>query len=707
MKEILRQLSEFLRNSFLILLVVAASFFAIYRLVHLQIVEANEEAKQTEVKTVYTQVIPATRGEIVDCKGTPIVSNKIGYNLIIEKAYFPSGNQEGNAVIYRIVSLLKNAGYDWNDTMPVSKTKPYTFEKERDRDVKELRENLHLNAYATADNCIDKLIADYEIADTYSEADKRIIAGIRYEMLLRHFSMSNVFYLSNDIDLKTVTQIKEQRLTMNGVNIVEEAIRTIENGNVIPHEIGYVGPIYSQEEYQQLLTNGHEDYVLSDTVGKAGLEQACESVLRGNNGKKEITVINGDVSSVNITQEAVGGQTIQLTVNSSLQAKLQTVLDEHCIWLRANEKECKDANCGAIVLLDATDNAVLGAATLPTYDLSELLDDYKSVAERENSPLVNRATDGLYRPGSTFKPITATAGLDTGTVNGHTEFNCTETWRYLDSRYHCTGHHNNINVQRALAVSCNIYFYELGTRLGLDKLLDYERMYGLGAPLGLESGDAGGYLACPETFKKLGIDWYVGELVQASIGQSEIQVTPLQMATVASTIANDGKRYRPHLIDSYWNNAHTQMISEKPAELVQTVAQNNAGDVYYNIEQGMIGAAQTKMPAANDLNELSIDVAIKTGTPQRTKTRTDSFVIGYAPAQNPEVAFCAMVEDGKYAKYMVKDILRAYGEEYPDSQIGQAFEQLKARKMQDSSDDSSEDDSSVESTEPEIEDTEE
>ena len=678
MKELLRQISEFLRNSFLILLVLVSAVFGIYRLVHLQIIEASETGKQKEIRSVYTQVIPATRGEIVDCKGEPIVSNKIGYNLIIEKAYFPTDNRAGNTVIHRIVSLLKETGYDWNDTIPVSRTQPYTFERNRDNDVKELKRNLSLNAYATAENCIDKLISDYEIDADYSEEEKRIIAGIRYEMLLRHFSMSNVFYLSNDIDLKTVTRIKELRLTMNGVNIVEEAIRTVENGDVIPHEIGYVGPIYSQEEYEQLLTNGHEDYALSDTVGKSGLELACEPILRGSNGKKEITVINGDVSSVAVTEEAVGGQTIQLTVNSDLQEKMQKTLEDHCAWLRENDGECKKANCGAIVMLDTKDNAVLGMATLPTYDLSDLLKDYDKILEEENYPLINRATDGLYRPGSTFKTITATAGLDSGKINANTHFYCDTNCKYIDMTFHCTGHHENIAVSDALTVSCNCFFYELSTRLGLDLLLDYEHAYGLGSPLGLESGDSGGYLACPETFSDLGINWYVGELLQAAIGQSEVQVTPLQMAVVASTIANDGNRYRPHLIQSYWNNSHTEQLSVTEPELVQTVAQNNADQVFPYVEAGMIGAAKTPMAAQYDLNDIGFDVALKTGTPQSPRG-TDTFVIGYAPAQNPEVAFCAMVEGGKYAKFMVKDLLREYGECYPDSQIGRAFAAQKRR----------------------------
>ena len=221
MKEILRQISEFLRSSFLVLLVVVSASLAIYRLVKLQIVAAEEESHTQVTESVYTQIIPATRGEIVDCTGAPIVSNKIGYSLIIEKEYFPDDNAAGNAVIARAIKLLKEAGYDWNDTMPITKSKPYIFAKDRENDIAQMKKMLHLNQYATAENCLDKLISDYEIADSYSEQEKRNLAGIRYEMQLRGFSMSNVFYLSNDIDLKTVTRIKELRVTLNGINVIE------------------------------------------------------------------------------------------------------------------------------------------------------------------------------------------------------------------------------------------------------------------------------------------------------------------------------------------------------------------------------------------------------------------------------------------------------------------------------------------------------
>ena len=667
MKEFFRQLSELIRNSFLIVLVLIAAALAVWRLMVLQLADAGEVKGKPSSQVVYTQVIPATRGEIVDAKGEVLISNQIGYQLIIEKAYFPADHAESNEVLLQTARLLTEAGYTLNETMPVSQETPYSFAEEREKDVAAMKEMLHLNRYATAENCVDKLIADYEIADTYTQAEQRLIAGLRYEMLLRNFSMSNVFYVANDIDLELVMRFKELRLRLRGVNIVEEATRRVVRGDVLPHELGYVGPIYSREEYQTLRETGR-DYTLSDYVGKSGLEAALEGELRGTNGKREITVTNGDVSSVRVTQEPVSGETVRLTVNSSFQTGLQSVLSDFCAHLRKTEKDCRNAYCGAIVAVDPHDNAVLGMATLPTYDLSELLSDYNSVAGRKNAPLINRATDGLYRPGSTFKTITATAGLNTGTVTRNTSFYCNHDYKFIDTVVHCTGTHHSIAVSKALTVSCNIYFYELAQRLGLDRLLEYERLYGLGSPLGLESGDSGGYLACPETYEKLGIPWYIGNLLQAAIGQSEVQVTPLQMAVVASTIANEGVRYKPHLVDSTWNNAMTEQHSVKEPEEVSRI-EVISGDVYDAIEKGMIGAAETAMPGEYDLNRLGFQVAIKTGTPQSPRG-TDSFVIGYAPADDPEIAFCAMIEGGKNAKYMVRQILEQYARNYPDSTIG-------------------------------------
>ncbi len=671
MKEFFRQLSQMLRNGFFVLLIPLAAALGIYRLLNVQLLTEEDSSAPQVNTTVHTQVMNATRGEIVDSNGEAIVSNKIGYNLIVEKAYFPTDAAEGNRILLEAVAILQAAECEWNDTLPITRTEPYQFLPDSDSAVAKLKSNLKLNDYATAENCMDKLMEDYGISDEYTADAQRTLAGIRYEMLLRDFSMSNAFYLANDVDISIVTRVKELRLVLKGVNIIEEAIRTIEKGDVLPHEIGYVGPIYSTEEYDALLKNGHDDYRLSDLVGKSGLESACESLLRGINGTKQITLTNGEVTDVTVTEEPIGGNTIQLTLDNCFQTGLQHDLEDFCTYLRNSDDECRNVYCGAAVVLDPKDNAVLGMATAPTYDLTALLDDYNAVMQTANQPLVNRATDGLYRPGSTFKTITATAGLNSGLINANSSFFCNRDFHYIDTTYHCTGNHQYISVSRAIRVSCNIFFYEVGLRLGIDKLVDYEKQFGLGASLGLESGDSAGYLACPETFEKLGMDWYVGEITQAAIGQSEVQVTPLQMAVVASTIANDGVRYQPYLVDSVWNNAMTKQISKTEPVVAANIAEQYDG-VYAAIEQGMIGAASASMPAQYSLSGLGFDVAIKTGTPQSPRG-TDSFVIGYAPANDPEVAFCVAIEGGKNAKYMVRTILEQYAACYPDSTIGRAL----------------------------------
>ena len=238
MKEFFRKLSDFLRGGFLVLLVLAAAALGIWCILKLQITE-QPETKTAEPlnQSVYSQIMPANRGQIVDSEGNALISNKIGYNLIVEKAYFPTDHAAGNSVLLHTIQLLHDEGYTWNDTLPISQYQPYTFAADREKDIAALKKKLRLNDYATAENCVDKLIADYEISADYTPAQRRAIAGSRYEMVLRDFSMSNVFYLAQDLDIRAVTRIKELRVELKGVNIVEGAIQTVERGDVIPHEL--------------------------------------------------------------------------------------------------------------------------------------------------------------------------------------------------------------------------------------------------------------------------------------------------------------------------------------------------------------------------------------------------------------------------------------------------------------------------------------
>lgn len=654
MKEIL----ERLRTAFLAILVVISVALGLIRLMTVQIVNGDTYLQQSEYTSVYTQNIKATRGQIVDADGNPLVENKVGFNVIIDDTYFPSENKEANEILIQTVRILKEAGLEWNETLPITDSAPYEYEKNRDSDVEKLKSLIGVNVYATAENCIDKLIDDYEISgQEYSAEEQRIIAGIRYEMKLRDFSLGNTFTLSEDIPVETVTKIKELGVRLKGIDVREEAVREIVVGDVLPHEIGTVGPIFA-EEWEELKEKG---YSMNDTVGKSGIEKALEDELRGEDGTRTITLTNGEVTSAEVTEEAKGGHTVKLTVDSDFQRDLQEILINFMADLR-NQPEYSGVECGSIVVLDVKSNAVLGMATAPTYDLKDYKANYDELLEDENYPLINRATSGLYRPGSTFKTITATAGLNEGIVTGESTFTCNQTMKFYDITVGCTGWHNDISISRALRVSCNIYFYELGRRLGIDKITEYASMYGYGQHTGIETGDYAGQIGNPETFNELGIDWTVGQVLQASIGQSETAVTPLQMAGVASTIANRGVRYKTHLVDSVYDYSMKNEIEKREPEIAEQI-DLNYDYVYDYVIDGMIQASENNFPAEYSLSNLGFDVAIKTGTPQNWRNGdelTDSCFIGFAPAYDPQIAFAGMIEGGEYSKYMIRSIIQAY-----------------------------------------------
>ncbi len=661
---IIKQLADHLKVLFAVLIVLVLGTLSAVRLMKIQVVGDEEIVNVTNSNDdtfSFSKVISPTRGEIVDLNGNHIIYNTTGNNVILEKAFFPEDNQMGNRVLLETYKILKNNGYEYMDTLPISKNTPYVFLPDSDDDVNELKKTISLNAYATAENCIDKFIDDYEISDEYTDSDKRIIAGLRYDLIVKDFAYSIDFVFAENIDTETLLEIKEKSSVLRGVNIVEAAVRNIAQGDIIPHEIGTIGPIYA-EEYAELKNKG---YALNDVVGKSGVELCMEETLRGSNGKKTITVSNNSIIDEKLTVAPTEGKTVKITIDSDYQKRLQDILVGFINGFPSLNKnpQLKNVKCGSIVVLDAKTGAVRGMATAPTYNLEDYKTNYEEILNSENSPLINRATDGLYRPGSTFKTITATAGLNEGLVLGDTTFYCNRNYTYIDTVVHCTGNHQHISVTKAIEVSCNIYFYELAQRLTIDGISDYATLYGLGQHTGIETGDAAGYLATPEEFERLNMDWYVGHVLQAGIGNAECGVTPLQMACVANTLANKGVRYKPYLIEGIYEYG-TDVCTAKTEPVIAEEIPLNYDYVYDYIEAGMIDASHN-MPQKYSLSNLGFDVAIKTGTPQAGGSRVqDSFFIGYAPADNPEIAFAGVIEGGEYSKYMIRDIILAYHEHY-------------------------------------------
>lgn len=677
----MKKFFEILRIVAAIFMVILCASLAGIKLMKIQIVDGDKYLKLSKKSTSAEKTVFAVRGEIVDSQGRPLVQNEVSYDVVLEYSFFPKDYEEQNKIILELAKLFENDGLMWIDSTPITRAKPYEFLPDaKDSEISRIISKLRLNSYATAENCIDWLIKSYKIGDDYSEEEKRIIAGIRYQMILADFSAKTDYVFIKNVPISTASKIHERSRELIGASITEGAIRVYKSGNVFPHGIGYVGPIYA-EEYETLKSSG---YLISDTIGKSGVEKAMESVLRGKNGKKKVTVSYDGLITEDIVEAETPGNTVMLTIDSEFQTKIQKILEDHISYLRdgiltkqdnvtKKELDFSDCKSGAIVVTDVKTGAVLAMATAPNYDLNQMLSNYSSVLQADGSPLYNRAADGKYRPGSVMKTVTAIASLNENIMQPDETFYCARHYNFLDIIVNCTGSHGKINVTTAIQKSCNIFFYQVVQKLGLDKLIGYEKAFGLGEDMQLEINTSKGYLASPETFQNLGIDWTVGQVLQAAIGQSEVGVTPLQMCVLASTIANRGVRYKPYIIDSVWDYNMTRQISKTQPEIANII-EADPDKVFQPVINGMILAADSStaqtylesnekaaFEAQFSMAALPKKAAIKTGTPQAgNKATQNSTVVGFYPADDPEIAFAVVIENGEYAKYTVRKIIEAY-----------------------------------------------
>ncbi len=654
---------EKIRIFILVALIFTATALTFIRLMKIQLVEGEELLALSISRTSGSQTIEAPRGEIVDINGDVVVQNRVGYNVVIDYSFFPKDKQQQNEIILRVANiLLENYEGDdlpWIESIPVSVTHPYVFDG-KEADIVKLRDNIRVNEYANATNCIDKLIEDYEISDVYTIREKRIIAGIRYEMLIKEFSVSNQYLFATDIPFESVAKIYELSYGLSGVDVIEAPFRTYNYGEVLSHLIGTVGPI-TAEKYAELKLLG---YGINDVVGREGIESFAENRLRGIDGARTVTV-SADRKEIDIktTEQAIPGKTVMLTVDMEYQAKVQDRLKEHIAWMNDLPEDIQsvDITTGSVVVLDCNTGAVKAMASYPYYDINDYINDYASVLSAENNPLFNRALNGAYRPGSTFKTITATAALNEGVITPSTKVRCQQEYHYLDVKMHCTNWHGSIDIKDALQYSCNIFFYDIADDLGIKTLVDYENMFGLGVDLGFELGGEVGYLACPETFDRFpNLDWTPGQTLQASIGQSEVAVTPLAMAVQASVLANGGTRYRPYIIDSVWDYNMTTCL-EKTKPEVMSQLNENYDYVFDTVKEGMVLAGQYGTSYA--MIELPQMVAAKTGTPQTSLTSTNVCMVAYYPAEDPEIAISVVIEKGEKSSRLgplVKNIIDDY-----------------------------------------------
>ncbi len=501
-----------------------------------------------------------------------------------------------------------------------------------------------------------------------SAQDARDLAGILYELNLRSSGayVANEYVYAQDVDIDFITQVKEHSLT--GVVIEPTTVRQYHT-TYAAHLLGQVTPIYSGEvEYYTSLDldgDGVPDYSLNDNVGRGGVEQAFESYLRGTSGVRTVERnTSGKIVSETWLEEPEPGDNVALTLDINLQAYVENTLATAIPQIDVDEA----VGGGACVILDVDTSEVLACASYPTFDPAKYNSNFNEYAADPLEPLYNRALQGTFAPGSTFKMVTAIAGLEEGLITPTTEIKDEGIYKYYSSPqprcwiYNTNGgNHGSINVSEAIEVSCNYFFYEVGRELGIDTLVDYATRFGLGQKTGLELTESPGVMASPEYTESMGGTWYEGSVLSVAIGQESSQFTPIQLANYIATLVNGGSRNATHLLKEVKSSDFSQVLYAKQPELLSTIEIQDEN--LEAVKAGML-ALTTKGSVSQHFVDLPFRVGAKTGSAQVDgQVEANAVFVCFAPYNDPEVAMALVVQrggSGSELGAMAADILSYY-----------------------------------------------
>lgn len=505
--------------------------------------------------------------------------------------------------------------------------------------------------------------------------------------------------IARDVSIETITYLEEHRADFPGVEATRLPVREYVNGSVMAHVIGYTGEISDDE----LATRGEQGYQLGDRVGKAGIEASYETDLRGQPRRVRIEVDSqGRPVSSEVEREQVPGHDVQLSLDLDVQRVAEAALRQGIETARDQVDRSGgtgyfQAPAGSVVVLDARDGSVVAMASDPTYDPREFTDGIPTdVWERLNDPvnhfpLINRAIQGQYAPGSTFKLISSIAGLESGIVTAGTTINDPGEYQCADTTFRNAGGVANgpVSLPEAVRVSSDVYFYKLGCDLyrrgfnpetveytqgiGGDAIQDTARKYGLGSPAGVAlPSEAGGRV--PDAAWKKAVHeerpdafpfelWLPGDNVNLAVGQGDFLTTPLQLAEAYATFANGGTLYQPRLVDRVLDDPG----NGQPPTLVRDVTSTVKGPTDLNPDHRaaiMSGLAQVPVSgtAASPFSGFPTDefpIAGKTGTAQVTGKQDTSLFVGITPVDVPQYVVAAVIEEAGFGASIAAPTVRA------------------------------------------------
>lgn len=667
-------------------MVYLVGIIILIQLFNLQIVNGAEYRETSNTKLTREAKIEAARGSILDRSGNVLVSTEMEFSLEMYKA--KTDDEQLNNSILLMTTILENNGDSYVDTFPIS-IDPFEYHFESEEELAKWKEKYDIPETASAEEAFYLFRDKYNINSEDVKQIRQILA-IRYAISTIGYSTTRSIEISDKISRESAVQLQENSQNLTGINIVVEPTRIYHQGNLASHIIGYASRIRKENE-DEFKKNGDEHkYDVDDKVGQTGIEKTFEEYLRGEDGEKQIDMsVDGTVTGEYTSKEAIGGANIVLTIDANLQRIAENALASNIENIRNGSLgEAVPAEGGAVVAVNVKTGEILAMASNPDYDPSifyngisqEQLNEYNN---NPYHPLYSKAFQSTYAPGSTYKMITAIAALETGVTNtkekindngpyyGITDSNvkAPACWYYND---YGRGH-GPLNISQAIQKSCNYFFFEVSTRMGIDNIVKYAKYFGLGSKTGVEIvGERSGTLAQRSVAEEKGEVWSAAQTAYAAIGQGYNSFTPLQMAKYLAMIANGGHKLDITIIKNIIQSNGTQVSRSEIDEFVNKklgLTNDESGDLQISDEtmktvlEGMRSVTEGEGGTAySTFKDFSISVGGKTGSAEAGR-RTDGWFVGFAPYEDPEIAVVVMVENGKHGFYtaeVVKEIIYEY-----------------------------------------------
>ena len=634
-------------------------FFAV--LYDAQVAHGSENRAKSITSNTTSETVTASRGIITDRNGKVLVSNRLAYTLVLDKSGFGKDQAALNDAILRLIQLCQEQDVLWNDTLPMTTgASPRLTTASRSEAFKKYLKDNKLPQNGTDEETFAALRALYKIDESLPNAQARLIVGVRYELDGR-----SSYTFAEDVSTDLLSRITDGHY--EGVTIKTAAAR-VYNTKLAAHILGTVGAIW-QEEWRSDEATGYVGYAdkgynMNDLVGKDGVEKAFEEYLHGKDGRRLITTDeNGKLTGELYTREPQPGGTVALTLDIDLQQVVEETLAETIQGMMDKDSYQRG---GAAAVIEVGTGEVLALASYPTYDLETFNQDYEELVADERLPMFNRATQGIYAPGSTFKLCTSAAALEEGIITPSTIIEDRGIYTYYkDPQPMCwiwrqAGMtHGRINVSQAIVDSCNYFYYEVGRLTGIKKLDEYATAFGLGQSTGIEIGDASGVLASPEWAEAHDREWTDGQTITAAIGQSYNLFTPLQLANYVATLVSGGEHYEAHLlktVKSYDNSRIIDVYNKGPLNDMELSDSTVAA-----ITKGMHDLTHDSLTSA--FSRCVVEAGAKTGSAQVGTDIANGTFVAYAPYDDPQIAIAIVVEKGGSGSLLANaavDIINAW-----------------------------------------------